>query len=134
MPFSSDHLAKSISRMAFLRLASDHQRQHHADERQRQRQHDRQRFEERPELHDQHEVHQHHRHADGDEHLREDLDLIFCLAALAHAVARRELHRLCDSSSDIADHFRQCPVLCVRFHRDYPVAIEMIDARRSERL
>ena len=94
------HLAKSISRIAFfatmpisritpIRLMMlsvspvTQQRQHHADERERQRDQDRQRIEERSELHDEDEVHQQHRDAERGEDAAEHLVLILGLAALA---------------------------------------------------
>ena len=61
--------------------------EHHADERQRQRQQDRERIEERSELHDEDEVHQHHRDAErGEDPRRTPRLLILGLAALRDRV------------------------------------------------
>ena len=85
MPLSSRaHFAKSISRIAFfatmpissitpIRLmmlsvsSVIEQRDHDADQRQRQRDEDRERIEERSELHDEDQVHQQHRDAERGE-------------------------------------------------------------------
>ena len=121
MPCSSDHFAKSTSRIAFfatmpisrmtpimlmmlMRRARDEQRQHDADERERQRQHDRERLEERTELDDEHEVHQQDREPERGEDLTEHLGLVLALAAGLDPVARRQLHARVEPGADVAEH------------------------------
>ena len=96
--FSRAHFAKSMSRIAFfatmpmsritpIRLMMlivfrvIARREHHADERQRQRHQDRERIEERPELHHENEVHQHNGDAEREEDLAEHLGLLLRVAA-----------------------------------------------------
>ena len=114
--------------------AGDEQRQHHADQRQRQRQHDRQRIEERAELHHQDQVHQQDRDAERREDPAEHLLLVLGLAALRDAYARRQ--RASPSSCALMsfDHLAERPALRVRLHRDDALAVEVIDPRRADAL
>ncbi len=114
------------------RRSRDQQRQHHADQRQGQREHDRERLEERAELHDEHEVHEQDGQAQRHEDLPEHFRLVLALASLLQHVARRQREVRIQPRVDVGEDLGERSDLRVGLDGDHAVAIEMVDAGRPE--
>ena len=84
-------MMKPITEKMLSVRAEEHQREEHADQRQRQRGHDRERLQEAAELRGEHEVDEDHRDAERDQRVLARLGHHLAVAALVEAVAGRQL-------------------------------------------
>jgi hypothetical protein len=113
-----------------FRAAGEVEREHHADQREQQRQHDRERRGERAELHHEHEVHHEDAHEQRDSHFREQLVLIARRTAEIDTEARRVLHGI-RNLLRLRTHRARVDTLHVAGNRHGALAVVVLDARRT---